>query len=242
MYDTKKKYKNALVLLSGGLDSATILAIAKNECETVAALAFSYGQRHGVEVGASEQIAIRAGVEWNVVNIDLGQFGGSALTSHAIKVPKSSVKITASAEIPVTYVPARNTIFLSYALALAEVRGAEAIYIGVNALDYSGYPDCRPEFIERFQALANVATKSAVEGHQVTIETPLIALSKAEIIRQGVTLGVDYSLTISCYDPNDSGGACGECDSCNLRRDGFAEAKVKDPTQYYSSPKTTTSV
>lgn len=239
------KHKHAIVLLSGGLDSATILAIANTECESITALAFSYGQRHTIEVGASEQIANRAGVDWEVVNIDLRQFGGSALTSSSIKVPKSSDEHLRKSEddqpeIPVTYVPARNTIFLSYALALAEVRGADAIYIGVNALDYSGYPDCRPEFIERFQALANIATKDAVEGNPVVIETPIIEMSKAEIIKCGIGLAVDYSLTISCYDPDHSGGACGECDSCTLRRKGFVEAGVADPTQYQVPERETT--
>ena len=230
----ENKFKHGIVLLSGGLDSATALAIAKNECDEVTALAFSYGQRHKIELSASEQIALRAGVDWTVVDIDLKQFGASALTDTTIDVPKSK---TNESEIPPTYVPARNTIFLSYALALAEAKNADVIYIGANALDYSGYPDCRPEYIEQFQQLANLATKSAVEGAPVKIEAPLMNLTKAEIITMGTELGVDYSLTVSCYDPADDGSACSECDSCRLRIKGFADAGIDDPTLYYQTAK-----
>ena len=218
-----------MVLLSGGLDSATALAIARSECERVSAVSFDYGQRHRCELSAAQKIADAYGIERRVITLDLRQFGGSALTSEKIDVPKDAHR---PGEIPVTYVPARNTIFLSYALALAEVEAVDAIYIGVNALDYSGYPDCRPEFIERFQALANVATRRTVEGDGIEIVAPLIEMSKAEIIKRGTELGVDYSLTISCYDPDECGRACGLCDSCRLRRKGFADAGVNDPTLY----------
>ncbi len=222
----------AVVLLSGGLDSATCLAIANSQGFEPYALTFRYGQRHAVEIEAAGRVAAGLGVkEHAIVEIDLRQFGGSALTAD-VQVPKGRDEQTMSAEIPVTYVPARNTIFLSYALAWAEVLGANDIFIGVNAVDYSGYPDCRPEFIKAFVTLANLATKAAVEGEQLRIHTPLIELSKAEIIRRGMPLGVDYGLTTSCYDPVDT-AACGECDSCQLRRRGFAEAGIQDPTKYH---------
>ncbi|MGZ4709287.1 MAG: 7-cyano-7-deazaguanine synthase QueC [Acidimicrobiales bacterium] len=225
------------MLLSGGLDSATCLAIARADGFTPIALSFRYGQRHQVEVEASRRLAERAGVDHVVCDIDLRTFGGSALTAD-IAVPKHDDvdqldDAVAGGTIPVTYVPARNTIFLSFALALAEVRGANDIFIGVNALDYSGYPDCRPEFIAAFATMANLATRAGVEGSiPLTIHTPLIALTKAEIIERGVALGVDYALTTSCYDPSPDGLACGRCDSCLLRARGFRDAGVPDPTPY----------
>ncbi|MGZ4693952.1 MAG: 7-cyano-7-deazaguanine synthase QueC [Acidimicrobiales bacterium] len=225
------------MLLSGGLDSATCLAIARADGFTPIALSFRYGQRHQVEVEASRRLAERAGVDHVVCDIDLRTFGGSALTAD-IAVPKHDDvdqldDVVAGGTIPVTYVPARNTIFLSFALALAEVRGANDIFIGVNALDYSGYPDCRPEFIAAFATMANLATRAGVEGSiPLTIHTPLIALTKAEIIERGVALGVDYALTTSCYDPSPDGLACGRCDSCLLRARGFRDAGVPDPTPY----------
>lgn len=223
----------AVVLLSGGLDSATVLAIAKSEGYEPHALSFRYGQRHAVELAAAERVARSQGVaSHRVALIDLRQFGGSALTSD-IAVPKKASADEIGSEIPITYVPARNTIFLSFALAFAEVAGSSDIFIGVNALDYSGYPDCRPEYIEAFQRMANLATKAAVEGKQrVKIHTPLIHLTKAQIIRRGLDLGVDYSLTLSCYDPDPTGVACGHCDSCLLRLRGFAENGVPDPIRY----------
>ena len=226
----------AVVLLSGGLDSTTVLAIAKSEGLAVHALTFAYGQRHSAEIDAAKIIASRAGVrKHHIVHIDLTQFGGSALTAD-IAVPKDR-DLTPSApgakEIPVTYVPARNTIFLSYALALAEVTGSSSIFIGVNALDYSGYPDCRPEYIKAFEQMANLATRAGVEGKtRLVIRTPLIALTKAAIIRLGASLGVDYSQTTSCYDPGPDGEACGRCDACQLRLKGFSEAGLDDPIEY----------
>lgn len=224
--------KPAVVLLSGGLDSATALAIAQNAGYDAHALTFNYGQRHTAELAAARRVAEAAAVTRHVtVNIDLRLFGGSALTSD-IAVPRHSQAedIDASA-IPVTYVPARNTIFLSFALAWAEILGADDVFIGVNALDYSGYPDCRPEYVEAFQRMADLATKAGVEGTQrLRVHTPLIAMTKAEIIRCGLDLGVDYSLTHSCYDPPaPSGGQCGQCDSCLLRAAGFAAAGILDP-------------
>jgi 7-cyano-7-deazaguanine synthase len=224
--------KPAVVLVSGGLDSATTLAIAKQQGFTPHALSFRYGQRHAVEIDAAQRVAKSLGVARHViVEIDLRVFGGSALTDE-IAVPKERTAAEMSTEIPVTYVPARNTIFLSYALAFAEVIHASDIFIGVNAVDYSGYPDCRPEFIAAFQATANLATKAAVEGQPIRIHAPLIQMTKAEIIRTGTSLGVDYGLTISCYDPDAKGGACGHCDSCQLRRSGFLAARVDDVTKY----------
>jgi len=230
----------AVVLLSGGLDSATCLAIARSEGWTPIALSFDYGQRHDVELDAARGLASRAGVEHVVCHIDLRAFGGSALTAD-LDVPKRgeddlTADETEPDEIPITYVPARNTIFLSFALALAEVRGAAQIFIGVNAVDYSGYPDCRPEFIEAFQRMARLATKVGVEGTAaVVIRAPLIELSKARIIALGKELGVDYASTISCYDPDASGRACGRCDACRLRARGFADAGLADPTTYQPS-------
>ena len=221
--------KKAVILLSGGLDSATCLAIAKDLGFTPSTLSFAYGQRHSYELEAAKLIAKKMGVETHrVVNLDLGQFGGSALTDLNIDVPKYKN----SGSIPVTYVPARNTVFLAIALSFAESIGAYDIFIGANAVDYSGYPDCRPEFIDAFQNLANLATKAGVEGQRYNIATPLLHLSKAEIIAAGIKLGVDYSLTVSCYQASLTGKACGFCDSCTLRRNGFIAAKVKDPTNY----------
>jgi 7-cyano-7-deazaguanine synthase len=225
---------SAIVLLSGGLDSATCLAIARHDgFSPIHTLAFDYGQRHRHELAAAEKISRSMGAaEHRVVQIDLRQFGASALTSD-IAVPKNRDEKQMSADIPVTYVPARNTIFLSFALALAEVRNARDLFIGVNAIDYSGYPDCRPQFIEAFQRMANLATKmTVIGGRPLQIHTPLIQMSKAQIIRRGTELNVDYSLTHSCYDPDAAGDACGRCDSCLLRKKGFAEAGVADPTRY----------
>ncbi len=228
--------RNAVVLLSGGLDSTTVLAIAKAGGFIPHALSFRYGQRHEVELQAARAVAEQAGVTQHViVDIDLRQFGGSALTND-IDVPKERSTDEMANGIPITYVPARNTIFLSYALAWAEVLGAKDIFIGVNALDYSGYPDCRPEYIAAYQQMANLATKAGVEDVQnVAIHTPLIKLTKAEIIRTGTELGVDYGITVSCYDPDPTGAACGQCDSCLLRKKGFAEAGIADPTRYQTS-------
>lgn len=226
---SEQRGEQAVVLLSGGLDSATTLAMAREQGLVCHALSFDYGQRHRVELTAARRVAEALGArEHRVISLDLRAIGGSALTDDAIEVPKDED----NAGIPVTYVPARNTLFLSYALAWSEVLGARHIFIGVNAVDYSGYPDCRPEFIAAFQAMANLATKAGVEGQGVTIHTPLIDLSKAEIIREGTRLGVDYGLTLSCYDPDAEGRACGHCDSCRLRAAGFAAAGVADPTPY----------
>lgn len=227
--------KAAVVLLSGGLDSATVLAKAVADGFAAHALTFDYRQRHRTELDAARAVAAALGAASHViVPIDLRAFGGSALTAD-IPVPKGRTAEEMEGGIPVTYVPARNTVFLSFALALAEVRGTGDIFIGVNARDYSGYPDCRPEFIRAYEAMANLATRAAVEGAlPVTIHAPLIDMTKAEIIRLGAALGVDYALTRSCYDPDDQGRACGACDSCQLRRKGFAEAGVADPTVYQS--------
>ncbi|MCR6629786.1 MAG: 7-cyano-7-deazaguanine synthase QueC [Magnetospirillum sp.] len=224
--------KTAIVLLSGGLDSATALAIAQDMGFACAALSFRYGQRHLVELDRARLVAARAGViRHEICDIDLRAFGGSALTDD-IAVPKDRDEAAMEAEIPVTYVPARNTIMLSFALAFAEVMGADDIFVGVNAVDYSGYPDCRPEYIAAFERMANLATKAGVEGHKLTVHAPLITLTKAQIIRRGLELGVDYSLTSSCYDPTPEGHACGRCDSCRLRLKGFAEAGTSDPVPY----------
>ena len=225
--------RQAIVLLSGGLDSATVLAIAQSEGFACHALSFRYGQRHAVELAAAERVARAQGAaSHRVVEIDLRQFGGSALTSD-LEVPKKASAAEIGTEIPVTYVPARNTVFLSFALAFAEVFGTGDIFIGVNALDYSGYPDCRPEFIAAFEQMANLAIKAAVQGAlKVDIHAPLIQLAKAQIIRRGLSLGVDYALTSSCYDPDANGRACGHCDSCLLRLKGFAECGVRDPIPY----------
>jgi 7-cyano-7-deazaguanine synthase len=227
--------KKAVVLLSGGLDSATTLALARAEGFACHALTFRYGQRHGREVEAARQVARSLGaVEHRIVEIDLRVFGGSALTDSQIQVPKDRPDLGASTEIPVTYVPARNTIFLSYALAWAEVLGAFDIFLGVNATDYSGYPDCRAEFIAAFEAMANLATAAAVQGEgRYRVHTPIIEMTKAQIIRTGTDLGVDYSLTHSCYDPDPQGRSCGRCDSCRLRLKGFAEAGLQDPVEYH---------
>lgn len=219
----------AIILLSGGLDSSTCLAWAKTKYECIA-LSFMYGQRSTTELNAAKQLAKNAGIEHRIINIDLANLGGSALTDHSLDMPEQGE----DNGIPITYVPARNTIFLSYALAAAEVFEAETIVIGVNAVDYSGYPDCRPEFIDAFAELARLATKAGVEGKPLTIETPLLHLSKANIIRLGIELGVDYSQTVSCYQADEQGRACGKCDSCRLRQQGFKDAQVADPTRYYA--------
>ena len=225
--------QRAVVLLSGGLDSATVLAIARSEGFELYALSFSYGQRHIVELEAARRVAASIGVAAHrIAAIDLRVFGGSALTGD-IDVPKGRTAGEMAAGIPITYVPARNTIFLSFALAWAEVLGSSDIFIGVNALDYSGYPDCRPEFIQAFEKMANLATKAGVEGRKaLRIHTPLIALTKAQIVRKGIELGVDYGLTSSCYDPSPAGAPCEQCDSCLLRRKGFRENGIEDPLLY----------
>jgi 7-cyano-7-deazaguanine synthase len=225
--------KKAVILLSGGLDSATTLAIAQNDGFTPYGLTFSYGQRHQFEIGASQKISKAYNLTDHIITeIDLRSFGGSALTDD-IDVPKDRSESTMSESIPVTYVPARNTIFLSFALAWAEVLQSNDIFLGVNSMDYSGYPDCRPEYIQSFQAMANLATKAGVDGAQsITIHTPLISMTKGEIISKGLALGVDYSLTHSCYDPDKVGNACGRCDSCHIRLKGFQEAGTADPINY----------
>jgi 7-cyano-7-deazaguanine synthase len=222
------KGKQAVVLVSGGLDSATVLALAASAGARCHALTLDYGQRHRVELNAARRVAQALHVvEHRVVRLDIGWMGGSALTDSAISVPNVPTE-----GIPVTYVPARNTVFLSIALAWAEVLDAVDIYIGANAVDYSGYPDCRPEFIQAFETLANLATKAGVEGRGFRVHAPLMNLSKSEIIRLGTRLGVDYSLTVSCYDPDAAGRACGGCDACRLRTRGFADAEIDDPTRY----------
>ena len=218
----------AVVLVSGGLDSATTLAIARERGHECHALSFDYGQRHAVELDAARRVVQSLGAaEHRVLKMPIGEFGHSALTDLSIAVPESS-----GTGVPVTYVPARNTVFLACALGFAEVLGAQHIYIGVNAVDYSGYPDCRPAFIRAFEYLANLATRAAVEGKAMTIHAPLIDLSKAAIIRRGAALGLDYGMTVSCYQPDGEGRACGMCDSCRLRREGFREAGIADPTRY----------
>ncbi|MDX1443932.1 MAG: 7-cyano-7-deazaguanine synthase QueC [Gammaproteobacteria bacterium] len=219
--------KRAVVMVSGGLDSSTVLAIAREAGYECYAISFDYGQRHRAELKAAARVAAEDAVEHKVVKLDLGGIGGSALTDDSIDVPE-----TPGEGIPVTYVPARNTVFLSIAMGWAEVLDASAVFIGVNAVDFSGYPDCRPEFIEAFQGVANVATKQAVEGRPISIEAPLLHLSKADIIQRGEALGVDYSLTVSCYSADEEGRACGRCDSCRLRREGFNAAGIHDPTHY----------
>ncbi len=228
--------KRAVILSSGGLDSTTVMAIAKHEGFEIFSLSFFYGQRHSCELQAADKIAATLGATRHLVmNIDLTVFGGSALTSD-IEVPKTAETKSSSKEIPVTYVPARNTIFLSYALAWAEVLKSSDIFIGVNAIDYSGYPDCRPEYIEAFEQMANLATKAGVEGTTtIKIRTPLSDMSKAMIIKKGTELGIDYAMTHSCYDPSSEGLACGHCDSCLLRKKGFQEADIADPTPYISA-------
>ena len=229
-----EKDKKAVVLLSGGLDSTTTLAIARSEGFQCYALTFRYGQRHRREIKAAKKIADYLEViEHRCIDVDLAQFGGSALTDLTIDVPKDRADLDKPGRIPPTYVPARNTVFLSYALAWAEVLGAFDIFIGVNAIDYSGYPDCRAEFIMAFEGVANLATAAAIEGKgRYKIHTPIINMTKSEIILTGTKLGVDYSLTHSCYDPDEQGGSCGRCDSCKLRLKGFAEAGLKDPIEY----------
>lgn len=222
------EFKKAVVLLSGGLDSATILAVAQSQGYDCYALSFDYGQRHRVELDAASVVASNNHVSDHLIlNIDLGRMGGSALTDRDIDVPEQKTE-----GIPVTYVPARNTVFLSYALAWAEVLGASTIFIGVNAVDYSGYPDCRPQYIEAFQTMASLATRAGVEGHPIQIAVPLIKLSKSDIVLWGNELGVDYSLTVSCYQPDARGRACGVCESCRLRQAGFDSAGIEDPTLY----------
>jgi 7-cyano-7-deazaguanine synthase len=229
--------KKAIVLLSGGLDSATTLAIAKSEGFDCFALTFRYGQRHSVEIRSAKRLAEAFGVvEHRIIDIDLRPFGGSALTDTGIAVPKDRLVYGQAGGIPVTYVPARNTIFLSYCLAWAEVLGCFDIFLGVNSTDYSGYPDCRPEFIDAFEKLSNLATAAAVQGKgKFKIHTPIINMSKAQIILTGTKLGVDYSLTHSCYDPDEKGRPCGRCDACKLRLKGFAEASLNDPIEYHCS-------
>jgi len=228
--------QKAVILSSGGIDSTTVMAIAESRGEDIYSLSFRYGQRHSVELDASKKIAAFFGArQHKIIEIDLRQFGASALTDN-IDVPKheSAREIENQQEIPVTYVPARNTIFLSYAMAWAEILKAGSIYIGVTAVDYSGYPDCRPQFIQAFEKMANLATRTGITGETaLKIQTPLINLSKAEIIRTGSELGVDYALTISCYDPDSTGRSCGSCDSCLHRKKGFMEAGIPDPTRYY---------
>jgi 7-cyano-7-deazaguanine synthase len=220
--------KRAVVLLSGGLDSATVLALARKAGLECFALSVAYGQRHRAELNAAAAVARALGArEHRVMHVDLANIGGSALTDHSVDVPTSP-----TTGIPITYVPARNTIMLSLALAWAEVLNAEEIHVGVNAVDYSGYPDCRPEFIAAFQNLAKLATKAGVEGSPIAIRAPLISMSKAQIVRTGIESGVDFALTVSCYQADDSGRACGRCDSCRLRREGFSAAGVADPTRY----------
>ncbi|MEL7650845.1 MAG: 7-cyano-7-deazaguanine synthase QueC [Stutzerimonas stutzeri] len=220
--------KKAVILLSGGLDSATVVAIARDQGYRCYSMSFDYGQRHRAELQAAERVARQLGVvEHKVIGLNLNGIGGSALTDDSIGVPEAP-----SEGIPVTYVPARNTVFLSLALGWAEVLGARDIFIGVNAVDYSGYPDCRPEFVEAFERMANLATKAGVEGRGFHIQAPLQSLSKAQIVQAGVRLGVDYAITVSCYQADEDGRACGKCDSCRLRAAGFAEAGVADPTRY----------
>ena len=224
----------AIVLVSGGLDSATCLAIARGEGFRCHALSFRYGQRHDAELVAARRVVAALGaIEHRVMDIDLAAFGGSALTDASLAVPEDDAATTSQSSVPITYVPARNTVFLAFALAWAEVLGAHDIYIGVNAVDYSGYPDCRPEFIAAFESMANLATREGVEGRErLRIRTPLIDLSKAEIIRRGTALGVDFGATVSCYQAGPDGAACGRCDACRLRRAGFESAGLADPTRY----------
>jgi len=228
--------KKAVILSSGGVDSTTVMAIARSDDYEIYSLSFNYGQRHALELEAAKRVAKSLGAKDHlVIDIDMGKIGGSALTDN-IEVPKGRDEDIMQREIPVTYVPARNTIFLSYALAWAEVLEASDIFIGVNAIDYSGYPDCRPEYIEAFERMANLATKAGVEGKtELKIRTPLINMTKAEIVQKGIELGVDYSMTHSCYDPSPEGKACGQCDSCLLRKKGFSEAGIEDPTIYISN-------
>lgn len=236
MANVDRLKKPAVVLLSGGIDSSTTLAVAIEQGYDVVALSFDYGQRHRLELEAAKQVAQSLQVKRHILfPLNLAVFGGSALTAN-IGVPKHRSATQIGRNIPITYVPARNTIFLSVGLALAEVIGAGMIFIGANAVDYSGYPDCRPEFIKAFEAMANLATRSGVEGRKITISAPLIDKHKSDIIKLGTRLGLDYALTLSCYDPDDDGLACGACDSCLLRRKGFVEAGILDPTRYAAAP------
>jgi 7-cyano-7-deazaguanine synthase len=229
-HDSRHATKPAVVLLSGGLDSATVTALAREQGFECHALSVRYGQRHSAELDAAARVAAQVGARSHrIVDVDLRAIGGSALTDDSIEVPTTGVR---HGQIPVTYVPARNTIMLALALGHAEVLGANDIFYGANAVDYSGYPDCRPEFVAAFEALANVATRAAVEGAKLTVHAPIIRLSKADIIREGTRLGVDFSLTVSCYQSTDVGRACGRCDSCRLRREGFSAAGLPDPTLY----------
>jgi 7-cyano-7-deazaguanine synthase len=220
--------KKAIILLSGGLDSATVLALAHQQNYQLYALSFDYGQKHNIELESAKILAQKYPVsEHKIINLGLGDLGGSALTDASLQIPTVE-----QSGIPITYVPARNTVFLAFALGWAEVLNAHDIFIGVNAVDYSGYPDCRPEFINAFQTLANLATQAGVEGHTIKVHSPLIHLSKGDIIKKGMQLGVDYAQTISCYSADPSGKACGACDSCRLRREGFVQAGISDPTRY----------
>ena len=229
MTESNMTEKKAVILLSGGLDSATVVAMARAEGYNCYTMSFDYGQRHRAELQAARRVADDLGVvDHKVIGLDLNGIGGSALTDSSIDVPEAPTE-----GIPVTYVPARNTVFLSLALGWAEVLGTRDIFIGVNAVDYSGYPDCRPEFVESFERMANLATKAGVEGQGFNIRAPLQNLSKADIVRAGTTLGVDYALTVSCYQADDEGRACGKCDSCRLRAEGFAAAGIEDPTRYF---------
>ena len=224
--------RRAVVLLSGGLDSTTCLAIAKSEGFVPYALSVAYGQRHDAELAAAERVARTLGArEHRVAHVDLGQFGGSALTDASLEVPTEGPQ----AGIPITYVPARNTVMLSLALGWAEVLGAQDIYIGVNSVDYSGYPDCRPEYIEAFERMGNIATRAGVEGSQLRIHAPLMRLTKAEIVHRGAALGIDYGITVSCYKADAEGRSCGQCEACRLRREGFEAAGFADPTRYRAS-------
>lgn len=223
--------RKAVILLSGGLDSSTVLAMARSDGFDCYCLSFSYGQKHDAELDYARGIALQFGAsEHRVAHIDLGAFGGSALTDDTLEVPDAGEE---SGDIPVTYVPARNTVFLSYALGWAEVLGSSDIFIGVNAVDYSGYPDCRPEFVSAFEAMANLATRAGVEGDKMKVHAPLINLTKGQIISRGISLGVDYAKTVSCYRLSQGGEACGTCDSCALRKAGFIEAGIEDPTRYF---------
>ncbi|REJ70711.1 MAG: 7-cyano-7-deazaguanine synthase QueC [Planctomycetota bacterium] len=227
-------HEPAVILLSGGLDSATTAAIARDEGFRLVALSVDYGQRHRFELEAAARVAAALGIDdHQSVSVDLSAFGADSALTAEVDVPKDRPADAMASEIPVTYVPARNTVFLALALALAEARGISELFIGVNAVDYSGYPDCRPEYIEAFERMANVATRAAVEGRALySVNTPLIAMSKAEIVRRGTELGVDYGLTHTCYDPDERGGPCGRCDACRLRRQGFADAGLVDPLTY----------
>ncbi len=224
--------KKAVILFSGGLDSTTCLYLARDQGFKPYALSFDYGQRHRAELMATQRMTEHLGIDHQTIQLSIGQLGGSALTDHSIDIPDYQD----SDHIPITYVPARNTTFLSIALGWAEILKAEGIFIGISAIDYSGYPDCRPEYIEAFQSMANLATKTGIEGHPIKIHTPLIQWNKAQTIQAGLSLGIDYAMTVSCYQANDTGEACGQCDSCHLRQQGFEAAGVTDPTHYVPNP------